>query len=120
MHFAATFAQHGIVGDFLGERVLEGILAFRKDRPLVNEFAKLQSGQLAHQFIVGASGDVANQAERKFLADDGEGLQQLLFGSAQPIDSRGQNALNSPRNLNGREGSGQFDGAIAHERALIE
>ena len=63
---------------------------------------------------------MANQAESKFLADNGEGLQQLLFGSAQPIDSRGQNALNGPRNLNGCEGSGQFDGAIAHERALIE
>ena len=84
VHFAAPFAQHGIVGDFLGERVLESILAFRKGRLFINEFGKLQSGQLARQFIFGPPGDVANQAERKFLADDGEGLQQLLFASAQP------------------------------------
>ncbi|MCY1283203.1 hypothetical protein D9M70_320760 [compost metagenome] len=93
MQGAAAFGQQRIARDFLGQCVLEGVLDFRERRSFVDEIRSLQVGQQRMQFVVLQLGHPQHQALREFLADHRQRLQQFFLRQRQPVDTRGQHAL---------------------------
>ena len=64
----------------MGEGVLEGVLALRKEPCLVQELGGLEVGETALQRRLGQLGDGLQQGDGDVLADHRGGLQELPLG----------------------------------------
>jgi hypothetical protein len=95
--------QQRLVGHLLGQGVLEGIGALRKQLRLVEELRGLEVRQAAMQSRLGQLGDGFQEGEKHLGANDGGGLQKPLFLRGQPIDARRQYRLHCGRHLDGRQ-----------------
>src|SRR5271154_5872002 len=117
----APLDQNRVVGHFLRQRVLEDVLGVADGRLLVNELAQLQVIEHAVEFVLRLLNYLTNQRQRKFTADDGQRLQQVLRIGGQPIDTRRQNPLYRRWNLQIAKWPREPGGAtIADQRPLIE
>ena len=99
MQKLAPLDQHRVVGDLLGERVLEDVLDVAHRGLLVDELGQLQVAEHPVEIVVGLPGDLAYQRERKLLSDHGQRLQQLLLSRGQAVDARREYPLHGGRNL---------------------
>src|SRR6266851_5295417 len=87
---------------------------------LVDELGDLQLREHPLQLVVSLARDFSYQSERELLADHREGLQQVLLLRGQPVDARGEHGLYGGWNLNAAQRSGELDGAVAEQGALLE
>ena len=74
MHHPALLCQQRVVGDFLGERMLERVRHFRKGWPLVDELRSLEMREQPVQFLFGFLDDLLEQAPRELFANHRQGL----------------------------------------------
>ena len=97
MQLLAPLQQHGVVGDLLRERVLEGVFDVADRRLLVDELAELQIDDQPFELVLRLSRDRPGQAEHELAAEHRQGLQQILLVVVQPVDARGENCLHRGR-----------------------
>src|SRR5262249_39843231 len=81
------------VGDFVGERVLEGVLEVGKEPDLVEELRGREARQLGAELGLGRIGNGQEQRRGDVLADDRGGLEQALGLGRQAVDAGGQDGL---------------------------
>src|ERR1700731_218871 len=120
MQQLAALDQQRVVGDLLRQRVLEDVFDLGRGRLFVDELAGLQGRQSRLQFPVHRRSDLPDQRQRRLPAHYGEGLDQLLVLTRQPVDTRGQYPLHGRRQPQLRERARNLDGAVAYEGALVE
>ncbi len=99
MQGAAMPQQHPLIGDGVGQRVLEGVFGAGRQVDLVEELEALQLGQPAAQILIGGLGDGFEQGQRHVLADDRGDLQQGAMLGRQPVDAGGEHGLDGARDL---------------------
>src|SRR5262249_27837500 len=85
------------VGDFVGQRVLEGILKIRKQPGLVDELSSLQAVESAAECIFTQLGDRLEQSQWHVLADDGHRLKQALVLRGESIGALREQGLSGRR-----------------------
>jgi hypothetical protein len=107
--------EQAAIGNFVGERVLEGGLAVREQAGLVQKLVLLEIGQPPMQRVLRQPGDGVQDRVGNVLTDHRGGLQELLVGGWQTVDPRRENCLHRGRDLEGLEGA---DKAIGPSRAL--
>src|SRR5438132_897789 len=81
------------VGDFLGQRVLEGVLDLRIERLLVEELGSRERMESGGQVSVA---EISNAPENRLgepLADHRRRLQHPLLPLGETVDARGEDAL---------------------------
>src|SRR5580704_16523575 len=117
--FAASDQQR-VVGDLLGERMLENELSIGERRLLVDELDRLQIRKHPPQLRLRLGGYFPDQAKRRLPADHREGLEQFLLLRRKPVDTGGQDALYRRRQTQLRERACNLHYAIAYQCALVE
>jgi hypothetical protein len=92
MQLAAAPYKQRVVGDAVGEGVLEHVGQLRKDPALVDQLDGLQ---LLQELLGPATdvGDPVEEAARELASDDRSQLQGLLGGLLQPVDPRHDHVL---------------------------
>jgi hypothetical protein len=108
---ALPVVEQPAVRDVVGERVLERVLAVRKEPGLVEELRGLQVSQLGPHLGLRRVGNGQEQRHGHVLADDGSGLEQSLGLRRQAVDTRGQNGLNGGGDRQVLDGPGEPVGA---------
>src|SRR5207245_10457867 len=72
----AALGELGAVGDFLGERMLEGVLDLGEEHLLEDQIASAERANGVFQLRLGKLGDPLEDRLREALADDRRGLQK--------------------------------------------
>ena len=107
----APVLEQGAVGDFMGERVLEGVLGIRKEARLVQKLGRLQMREPPLHRILRRLRHGVEQHEGHVLADDRGRLEQLLVVRREPVDPGRQDHLHRRRDLDRLDRPGQTIGA---------
>src|SRR4030095_6997840 len=97
MQGLAPFLKQGAIGDFMGERMLEGVFGIREEAYLVQELGRLQIRESPLHRVLRQPRHGVEQHEGYVLADDGGRLEQLLVVLREPIDPSRQEHLHGPR-----------------------
>src|SRR5258705_486628 len=87
----------GAVGDFLGERMLEGVLDLGEEHLLEDQIASAERANGVFQLRLGNLADPLEDRLREALADDRRGLQKAPLALGKPIDARRQQRLDRRR-----------------------
>src|SRR6266545_3023175 len=105
MQDLAPFDQQRTVNHFLRQGMLEDVFDFGKRRLLVDELRSLQVRQEWPQGILGLADNLLNEAQGKFFAKHGEGLQQFFLWRWKSVDTGSENCLYCGREVQiGRQG----------------
>ena len=78
----APLDQQRVVGDFLRQRVLEGVLDIADRRLLVDELAQLQIVEHAVQLVVGLRDHLAHQRQAEILVRSPQAFAAVPFQPA--------------------------------------
>ena len=95
MQEPAALHQHGVVRDFLGQRVFEDVLGFGKGGLLVDELAELEIREQRRDLLLPAAPSTARST-----SPSGDALpiiarvwSKSFCGRRQPVDAGGENSL---------------------------
>ncbi len=86
MNLLSPLEKQAIIGDFLGEGMLEDVFQFRKKTLLVNELQALKIEEMGFEILFHLC-DSKKDAKDKVLANDGchlHGPLQVIFQSIHP------------------------------------
>ena len=107
----APVLEQGAVGDFMGERMLEGVLGIREEPCLVEKLGRLQMREPPMYRFLRRLRHGVEQHERHVLANDRSRLEQPLVFGREPVDPGRQDHLHGRRDLDCLDGPGQTIGA---------
>ena len=91
-------SQQRVVGDRLGQRVLELVGEHPGVGALDEQSRHFQPAQRLPELIGRQAADALQQADARDLADRGKRLQHVLVGAREAIDARRQHAAHRRRN----------------------
>ena len=102
---SSPLLQQAVVGDLVGQRVLERVLERREQVDFVDELGRLQMREPDSQRVFGHAvpaglrrdRDRAQQRRRHILAHHRHRLQQAFLVGRQPVDSGAENRLHRGR-----------------------
>ena len=115
----APLLEQRAVGDFMGERVLEGVLGIWKKPRLVQKLRLLQMRESPLHRVLRQLGHGVEQPEGDVLADDRGRLEQLLVVRWEPVDPSRQDHLHGRRDLDRLDRPGQTIGATPPASACV-
>ena len=97
----ALLREKATVRDFVGERVLEGVLGIRRHACPVQELGGLQTVEPAAHGLLRDIRDGLEQRDGHVLSDDGGDLQEVSVLHLEPVDPGGQHRLHRRRDRDG-------------------
>ena len=97
-----SFLQEAPVGDFVRQRMLEGVVELREEVRLVEELGCLKVRETLTEIPLSVLDDGLEQNERHVLADHRGSLEQALLVRREPIDPPGEQRLHGRRDLDHR------------------
>ena len=110
MERVALVLQQTLVGDLLGQDVLEGVLDLGEETRLVEELRGLHPGQSAPEVALVAADDGLEQRQREVAADHRRRLEHPLLLGVQAVDASGQDRLHRRRHADARQRLRQMKG----------
>ena len=121
MDVAAAFVKHPVIGDVVGESVLEGVSQVGEDLCCVKKLSGLKIVEKAVKRFLRMPANSMQQSEWDVLSDDRRLFQQAFLDDGQGVDTGSQHRAHSGRDLNAREWPRQAVAAAgAFEHAGIE
>jgi hypothetical protein len=116
----APFLEERAVGDFVGQRMLEGVFGIGKEARLVQKLCRLQMREPPLHRLLRQLRHGVEQHEGHVLADDRGRLEQLLVVRREPVDPGRQDHLHGRRDLDRLDRPGETKGpALPGERTRL-
>ena len=100
---APALREERVVRHLTGQRMLERVLDFRIQARFIEKLDGFEMADAVLQHIFRHIDNLSQQCERHRLADDGCGLQDVLFLGWQPIDAGGEDRLHTDRHFDTRQ-----------------
>src|SRR5579872_160030 len=116
------FQEQRVVGNFLRQGVLEGVLDIASRRLLVDEFSQLEIVKHAFQFLARRRRNyLGNESKREVAAKNCKRLKQILLTRGKAIDTSREERLNGRRDAKLAQRLGKLDSRpLSRQCAFIQ